>query len=403
MHVQDFYSLYQPSPSALRILTTVNLRCKDLSEGYSRLRVDLKRQYFVVTRPLCDTVLWELSESAFAGREWKCVCPRSQGLLKFTIGRRMSQRTLATREWTVGFTVLLLLMTPAAVAQLPEAPSPSWSVQWAADPLPTALLQRQLPAESPESVPLSGGLPPKVAHRWPVPGGGPLLDLACPPASCSLAQEDMCCGEATQPFARYLKRPGVTPLTSRDKLHMAISNVISPFNLGTIALDAAVGVASNSHSPYGPGFNGFAKYAGVSMTENMTGEFFGTFLVPSLAHQDPRYHRVPFLPVGRRILHAVEQVVWAQSDTGRPMFNYGNFVGGIATAVVSNTFVPGPGRQGVSDTSKRLAVAFAFSPTGNLITEFFPELARRLNLRVVIFQRILNTVSIQVSGAPPAM
>ena len=45
------------------------------------------------------------------------------------------------------------------------------------------------------------------------------------------------------------------------------------------------------------GLKGFAKYSGVSITEDMTGEFFGTFLVPSLMHQDPHYHREPYLPI----------------------------------------------------------------------------------------------------------
>jgi hypothetical protein len=130
----------------------------------------------------------------------------------------------------------------------------------------------------------------------------------------------------------------------------------------------------------------------------MTGEFFGTFLIPSLMHQDPHYHREPFLPIKRRILHAFVQVVWAQSYTGQPMFNYANVVGGIATAAVSNTFVPGPNRQGFGNTAQRLALAFAISPSGNLIEEFVPDLASHVNLRIVIFQRILNTVTLEESG-----
>ncbi len=209
----------------------------------------------------------------------------------------------------------------------------------------------------------------------------------------------MCCGTAPSPFVLYLKSPDAVPLTARDNLHSAVMHVIDPFNLGTIAVDAAIGIASDSHTVYGPGFDGFAKYAGVSLTEDMTGEFFGTFLIPSLMHQDPHYHREPFMPVKHRILHAIAQVVWTKSYTGQPMFNYANIVGGIATAAVSNTFVPGPGRQGFGATAQRLAVAFAISPSGNLIEEFVPDLASRINLRVVIFQRILNTVSKEEGGA----
>jgi hypothetical protein len=208
----------------------------------------------------------------------------------------------------------------------------------------------------------------------------------------------MCCEAKSSPFVQYLKWPDVVPLTAHDNLRSAVRGVIDPFNLMTIAADAAIGIGSDSHTAYGPGFEGFAKYAGVSLTEDMTGEFFGTFLVPSLMHQDPHYHRRPYVSIKRRFLHTFTAVVWSQSYTGKPMFNYANIFGGIATAVVSNTFVPGPDRQGFANTAHRLGVAFAISPSGNMIEEFLPDLASHVNLRVVIFQRILNSVTLEESG-----
>ena len=78
-------------------------------------------------------------------------------------------------------------------------------------------------------------------------------------------------------------------------------------------------------------FRGLPRMPGVSLTQDMTGEFFGTFLIPSLAHQDPHYHRMPNLSVRRRILHVLDEVVIAQSDEGVPMFNYATVVGTICT------------------------------------------------------------------------
>jgi hypothetical protein len=237
-----------------------------------------------------------------------------------------------------------------------------------------------------------------TAYMGAVPGAAPALHNTCPANACPVNPLDICCGHISSPFAQYLKWPDVVPLTAHDNLRSAVRGVIDPFNLMTIAGDAAVGIGSDSHTAYGPGMEGFAKYAGVSLTEDMTGEFFGTFLVPSIFHQDPHYHREPFLSVKRRILHTFVAVVWSQSYTGQPMFNYANFLGGVATAVVSNTFVPGPDRQGFSNTAQRLALAFAISPSGNIIEEFVPDLASHVNLRVVIFQRILNSVTLEESG-----
>jgi hypothetical protein len=327
-------------------------------------------------------------------------------------------------------------MTPSGMlAQLPDAPTPTPSVRaaalaaadadgagadnslerrWSAQPVAEfsssvtgtremALLAadgwngQQSFAPSPKQQ-FRPTLSSSTSYLDAIPGGAPALHNTCPVNACPARPLDMCCGHISSPFAQYLKWPDVVPLTAHDNLRSAVRGVIDPFNLMTIAGDAAVGIGSDSHTAYGPGFEGFAKYAGVSLTEDMTGEFFGTFLVPSLAHQDPHYHRRPYLSVKRRFLHTFVAVVWSQSYTGKPMFNYANFLGGIATAVVSNTFVPGPNRQGFSNTAQRLALAFAISPSGNIIEEFVPDLASHVNFRVVIFQRILNSVTLEESG-----
>jgi hypothetical protein len=365
------------------------------------------------------------------------ICFLQTNRLKFRYGLGMFWTAPATHRVAIGLTVLALFWTLPVKAsqlsvavQLPDAPStikarqiakesisvgidpgvadddPVDSVSVTSWKLPQLAFNGGFDADYQQSlyrpskqIP-APGFSSSIAEKHPVPGAAPVLQNPCPDNSCSLAQSTMCCGIAPSPFARYLKTPGVVPLTARDNLRSAVKNIIDPFNLLTIGADAAIGIASDPDSPYGPGMRGFFKYAGVSLTEDMTGEFFGTFLIPSIMHQDPHYHRQPFVSVKRRILHAVTQVVWAQSYTGQPMFNYGNVLGSIATAAVSNTFVPGPNRQGFDNTAQRLAIAFAISPSGNLIEEFLPDIASRINLKVVIFQRILNTVSLEESGVP---
>jgi hypothetical protein len=125
----------------------------------------------------------------------------------------------------------------------------------------------------------------------------------------------------------------------------------------------------------------------------MTGEFFGTFLIPSIAHQDPRFHRMPNASLERRIAHCFYQVVWTQSDTGRPMFNYATIVGTVADEAVSDIYVPDR-QAGWEAAAARVSTAWATDPIGNFVTEFVPDLARRFNLRIVFVQRIINRVTV---------
>jgi hypothetical protein len=137
---------------------------------------------------------------------------------------------------------------------------------------------------------------------------------------------------------------------------------------------------------------GFARYIGVSFTEDMTGEFFGTFLIPSVAHQDPHYHRMERAKIPRRIGHALLQVVWTQGDNGKGMPNYANLIGFAADDGIANLYVPGR-KTAVSGSFTRYATALATAPIDNFVTEFVPDVARHIHVQIVIIQRIINQVA----------
>lgn len=191
---------------------------------------------------------------------------------------------------------------------------------------------------------------------------------------------------------RFVNGPKVTQLTPAQKAKLAAHNLFDPFNLLTLSGLSAISTAADSHSPYGPGFNGFGKNLGVNFTEDMTGEFFNTFLVPSIFHQDPHYHRLPNASVKRRILHTAIAVLWASGDNGRGMPNYSNLVGGAIDDEIANLYVPGR-ETNLRASAERYGVNLATAPADNLVTEFLPDIARRIHIHDVFIQRIINTVA----------
>ncbi|HUX45906.1 MAG TPA: hypothetical protein VMV57_14250 [Terracidiphilus sp.] len=201
-------------------------------------------------------------------------------------------------------------------------------------------------------------------------------------------------------LARFLNGPQVKPLTPKEKARLAVRNLLDPFNAITILAQSAIVVGADAHSPYGPGMPGFARNVGVSYTQELTGEFFGTFLIPSLVHQDPHYHRMPQASIPRRLGHAIVQVVWTQGDNGRGMLNYANLLGLGIESEISNLYVPGIQSNGTA-TASRYAISIATSPIDNFITEFLPDVARRIHVRVVLVQRIINQVAKTEGGSGP--
>jgi hypothetical protein len=200
------------------------------------------------------------------------------------------------------------------------------------------------------------------------------------------------CVESPNPYARFLDNTTPLPLTPRQKAHLALRNLIDPGNLATIEYTAAFTIATNSHTAYGPGGMGFARNTGYSLLQDATGEFFGTFLVPSLLHQDPHYHRLPQARIPRRVLHAVSRSFVAQSDHGASMPNFSTLFTYPIAAEIGNLYVPGINGNGPS-TVRRIMIGYAADPVDNLITEFLPDVAKRIHIRVIFVQRVLNPVS----------
>jgi hypothetical protein len=273
-----------------------------------------------------------------------------------------------------------------------------WLIVWAAIPseghcweLPDAPQpQNTLPGKGNNGQ--SMGAPMGPHRSAPAPG-----QPACAPSASNQQPPQNCQSNDPNnpdPLNKYVtsgKNPA-PPLTPMGKLRLAGKDIIDPFNLLTIAADSAIAIGSDSHSSYGPGMAGFGKYAGVALTGDITGEFFGTFLIPSLTHQDPRYHRMQHATIPRRIGHTIVQVVWTKGDNGQNMPNYGSVFGLAAANILGNLYVPGehttPGA-----TTARWATGLATAPIDNILTEFLPDVARHVNVRVVLFQRILNSVA----------
>jgi hypothetical protein len=216
--------------------------------------------------------------------------------------------------------------------------------------------------------------------------------LAENPEASSASAVQKPCNPADDKYARFVNGPAPTPMTPRQKGRLAIHDVVDPFNIVTIFLNSGFTVAINSHTAYGPGIKGFGRDAGYSFVQDATGEAIGTWAVCSLFHQDPRYHRMPDATVMRRLAHALSHAVVAQHDDGRLMPNYENLITYPASAEIANLYVPGVATNFPS-TVERVLVGLATEPVDNIITEFLPDVAKRIHVRVVFVQQIIDKVA----------
>ena len=207
---------------------------------------------------------------------------------------------------------LSLLASTMVCAQTPDAPSPRIILASATLPDAPSATATHGPSESAESsslpdAPVPTSEPIFTAYSMTLPAAAPLL----PPCPKQMAPDTPRC--LVNPYRRFLDSTTPVPLSVGQKGYLAFHNFTDPGNIVTIMGTAAFTVGVNPHTAYGPGFHGFLSNTGYSFSQDATGEFFGTFLIPSIFHEDPHYHREPYAPVGHRILHALSRTLIARA------------------------------------------------------------------------------------------
>ena len=80
---------------------------------------------------------------------------------------------------------------------------------------------------------------------------------------------------------------------------------------------------------------------GSSVASNASSHLFGTFLLPTMLHEDPRYFVKAFGGPRSRILYAIERVVITRTDDGRNTFNWSGILGGLMAESLANSYLPG--------------------------------------------------------------
>ena len=307
--------------------------------------------------------------------------------------RRDQTKSVEARWWCdARWAVLAALLSVSAAAggqtvpargadELPDAPSARMSQDPGQDS------QSQVSSSDGEGRPAEGAIAQATRLRK-------CRDSDYPAKEMPLQGPPPCIPE--NPISPFVTSVNIEPLTSRQKALLAWRDFKDPFNFVTIAGYSAVAVASNSHSAYGPAFQGWAKLTGYGLVEDAQGEFFQTYAIPSLVHQDPRYHRDPHASVKRRILHAIAHTYVARSDDGRAMPNYATLLTYPISAELSNLYVPGIETDG-PQTGKRILIGIATDPSGALVAEFLPDVARHIRIHIQFVQELVDAAMI---GAP---
>ena len=168
------------------------------------------------------------------------------------------------------------------------------------------------------------------------------------------------------------------PLSPGQKFELFVDNSISVHTILYSGLASAVSQADNSPTGYGQGWDAYGKRFGSTMARNASAEFFGTFLLSSAMHYDPRFFPVRDPTFGQAVGHSVKRLFVTHRDSGGQVLEIPGLTGPLLAEGLANVYWPDRNRT-VGDTFMRYGFDLAAQAGGNLLREYWPVVYRKLS------------------------
>ncbi len=172
----------------------------------------------------------------------------------------------------------------------------------------------------------------------------------------------------------YMDAP---PLTSGQKFHLFYRAALDPFVFASTGFQAGISQAENEFPGYGQGGQGYGKRYGATFADQFSSNFFANFFYPTLLKEDPRYFRMGKGGFGHRLVYSVKQEFICHQDKGGRGFAWDNVLGAFTSGSLSNVYYPSTDR-GAALTLSRSTISLAYGSLGNLVSEFWPDVSRKL-------------------------
>src|SRR5580704_431340 len=116
-------------------------------------------------------------------------------------------------------------------------------------------------------------------------------------------------------------------LSAGQKFKLFVDSSVSVDAMTWAALGSAVGQADNSPTGYGQEWGGYGKRFGADLARESSSEFFGTFLLASALHEDPRFYSEINPKFFHALKYSAQHVFIMRNDDGREVVAWSRLVG----------------------------------------------------------------------------
>ena len=173
------------------------------------------------------------------------------------------------------------------------------------------------------------------------------------------------------------------PLSSGKKLELAVDESIAPSRFLASSFTAGIAQARNVVPGYGQEWGGYGKRFGSSMASGASSHLFGTFFLPAMLRQDPRYFVKFYGSTGDRVTYALRRVVVTRTDRGTGAFNWSGVIGALLAESLANSYLP-DGERTTGKTFTRFGIRLGFSAASNIVKEYWPTIFKSLRISKLV-------------------
>jgi hypothetical protein len=167
-------------------------------------------------------------------------------------------------------------------------------------------------------------------------------------------------------------------LSTGQKFQLFVDNSISVNAITWSMLGSALGQAVNSPTGYEQGWDGYAKRFGADMGREASGEFFGTFMIASVLHEDPRFYAEINPGFFHAVKYSAQRVFIMTKDDGHEGIAWSRLGGPLLAEGLANVYYPDRNRT-VGDTFFRYGLDLASRAGGNMLREYWPVFVKKIS------------------------
>ena len=114
------------------------------------------------------------------------------------------------------------------------------------------------------------------------------------------------------------------------------------------------------------------------MARSASSEFFGTFVLASVLHRDPRFYAEINPPFFHAAKYSLKRLFITRNDNGRDVVNWSGLGGPLMAEGLANVYWPEQNRT-VGDTFLRYGIDLATRAGGNMLREYWPVFVGKIS------------------------